>query len=37
MMELQEKLKDRLIHNYKYSKEETRKLCVADINELIPN
>jgi hypothetical protein len=37
MIQLQEKLKERLVLNYKYSAEEKRQLYVADINELIPN
>ena len=35
MNELKERFKDRLIHNYNYSKEEIRRLRSRDINELI--
>jgi hypothetical protein len=36
MDELRERLKDRLIENYKYSAEEIRRLRKRDVNELIP-
>ena len=36
METLKERFKDRLVHNYEYSPEETRLLRSRDINELIP-